>query len=130
MSFTNLYHNPSPNAKSSSCTKLLFTDQQNVRTDSGAHSSLHSNCHHQSTHCKLNVNIEYPPPSYEHLVWNYNKANVEGTKKSKECVNWEVIFNNKSIHKQISVFKETLMNIFSFFIPNKLVTFGEEAPSK
>ena len=25
------------------------------------------------THCKLNLNMEYPPP-YEWLVWDYKKA--------------------------------------------------------
>ena len=29
-----------------SCIDLLFTNQQNLITDSGIHPSLHSNCHH------------------------------------------------------------------------------------
>ena len=62
--------------QSSSCIDLIFTDQPNLIVDSGVHPSLHSNCHHQITHCKLNLNIEYPPP-YEHLVRDYNKTNVE-----------------------------------------------------
>ena len=88
---------------------------------------LHSNCHHQITYCKLNLNIEYLPP-YERLVWDYNRANVEGIKKSTESVNWEVMFNNKSVHKQVSIFNEILMNIFSNFTPNKLVTFDDRDP--
>ena len=55
--------------QSSSCIDLIFTDQPNLIVDSGVHPSLHSNCHHQITHCKLNLNIEYPP-SYERLVWD------------------------------------------------------------
>ena len=62
--------------QSSSCINLIFTDQLNLIVDSGVHPSLHSDCNHQIIHCKLNLNIEYPPP-YEHLVWDYNKANVE-----------------------------------------------------
>ena len=88
---------------------------------------LHSNCHHQITYCKVNLHIEYPPP-YEHLVWDYNRANVEGIKKSIESVNWEVIFNNKSVHKQLSIFNEILMSIFSNFTPNKFVTFDDRYP--
>ena len=59
---------------------LIFTDQPNLIVDNGVHPSLHSNCHHQITYCKLNLSIEYPPP-YERLVWDYNRANVEGIKK-------------------------------------------------
>ena len=95
--------------------------------DSGVCPSLHSNCHHQITYCKLNLNIEYPPP-YERFVWDYNRANAKGIKKSIESVNWEVMFNNKSVHKQVSIFNEILMNIFSNFTPNKLVTFDDRDP--
>ena len=111
--------------QSSSCIDLIFTGQPNIIVDSGV---LHSNCHHQITHYKLSLGIEYPPP-YERLVWDYNKANVEGIKKSIGSVNWEVMFNNESIHKQVSVFSETLMNIFSNFASNKLITFDDRNPS-
>ena len=113
--------------QTSSCIDLIFTDQPNLIVDSGVHPSLHSNCHHQITYCKINLNIEYPPP-YERLVWDYNRANVEGIKKSIESVNWEMMFNNKSVHKQVSIFNEILMNIFSNFTPNKFVTFDDRYP--
>ena len=54
-----------------------------------------------------------------------NKANVECIKKSIESVNWELIFSNKSVDKQVSIFSETLVNIFSNFTPDKLVTFDD-----
>ena len=38
------------------------------------------------------------------------------------------MFNNKSIHQQISAFNETLMNIFLNFTPTKLVTFDDRDP--
>ena len=57
-----------------------------------------------------------------------NKANVECIKKSIESVNWEVIFSNKSVDKQVSVFSETLVNIFSNFTPDKLLTFDDRDP--
>ena len=75
------------------CVDVIFTDQPNLIVDSDARQSLHSNCHHQITHCKLNFNIEYPPP-YERLVWDYNKANIESIKISVESVNWKVMFIN------------------------------------
>ena len=36
--------------------------------------------------------------------------------------------NNKSVGKQVSVFSKTIMNIFSNFVPNKLVTYDESDP--
>ena len=45
-----------------------------------------------------------------------------------KSVNWNLIFSNKSVHKQLSIFKETLINIFSNFTPNKLVTFEVRDP--
>ena len=38
------------------------------------------------------------------------------------------LFHNKTVHKQVSVFTETLINIFSNFIPNKYVTFNDRDP--
>ena len=38
------------------------------------------------------------------------------------------MFNNESVHKQVSIFHEILMNIFSNLTPNKLVTFGDRDP--
>ena len=40
------------------------------------------------------------------------------------------MFSNKSVHRQISIFNETLMNIFSSFTPNKLVTFDDGDPPR
>ena len=72
--------------QTSFCIDLTFTDQPNLIVDSSVDPLLHSNFHHQITYCKLNLNIEYPPP-YELLAWDYNRANVEGIEKSIESVN-------------------------------------------
>ena len=45
--------------------------------------------------------------------------------KSIESVNWETLFNNKTVNKQVFIFNETIMNIFPNFVPNKLVTFDD-----
>ena len=60
---------------SSSCIDLIFTDQPSLVTNNGVHASLHSSCYHQVIHCTFNLNIVYPPP-YQHLLWNYKKADV------------------------------------------------------
>ena len=44
--------------------------------DSGAHTSLHPNCHHQIVYPNLNSKIEYPP-LYERLVWGYKNTNAQ-----------------------------------------------------
>ena len=103
---------------------LIFTDEPNLIVDSGVYPSLHLNCHHQITYGKLNLSIEYPS-RYECSVWDYNRANNKEIKKFIESVKWEVMFNDNSVQKQVSIFNETLMNILSNFTPNKLVTLDD-----
>ena len=52
---------------SSSCIKLIFTDQPSLVINSRIKPSLHENCHHQITYAKINLQIIYPPP-YHRLV--------------------------------------------------------------
>ena len=44
---------------SSSCIDLIFTSKPNLVMESGVHSSLHPNCHHQITYAKFNLKIYY-----------------------------------------------------------------------
>ena len=50
-----------------SCTDLIFTNQQNLITDSGIHPSLYSNCYHQIIYGKFNLKIFYLPRMKEIL---------------------------------------------------------------
>ena len=79
---------------SSTCIDLVFTDQSNLVVDSGVHSSFHKNFHHQITFCKLNLQIEYPPP-YKRLVWDYKKADTNSIRKTLKQVNREFLFKKK-----------------------------------
>ena len=112
---------------SSFCIDLIFTDQPNLAVDSGVHPTLHGKCHHQIIFSKFNLMIEYPPP-YERLVWDYKKANVDSIQKALEKIDWGFLFSNKSVHQQVKILNNTLMNVFSNFIPNKLVTFNDKDP--
>ena len=68
---TQIIHEPTHILKSSvSFIDLVFTSQENLVTNSGVHSSLHPNCHHQVVFSNFNLKIYYPPP-YERLIWKY-----------------------------------------------------------
>ena len=71
--------------------------------------------------------IEYPPP-YELLVWDYEKANIGSTQKALKQINWRLLFSNKSVHQQVKILNNTLMNVFSNFTPNKSVIFNDKDP--
>ena len=107
---------------SSSCIDLIFTNQPNLIVNRGTHPSLHENCQHQITFAKARP-VEYPPP-YKHHVWNYGKANVNGLNSINQ-LNWQGSFTNLPINEQVNLSNSTLMNIFSNFIPNNLVTFND-----
>ena len=81
--------------RSSSCIDLIFTDQPNLIINSGVHSSLHPNCHHQIIFAKINFKIEFPPP-YTRLVWDYNKANSNAIKTAINNFDWKNAFSTYS----------------------------------
>ena len=115
---------------SSTCIDLIFTDQPNLVVNSGAHPSLQKNCHHQISFCKLNLKIEYPPP-YERLVRDYKKTYTNSIRTALKKVNWEFLFQNKNVHEQVLILNKTLLNVFSNYVPNKIVTFNDkDSPSK
>ena len=103
---------------SSSCIDLIFTSQPNLVMNSGVHSSLLPNYHHQIIHAKFNLNIFYPPP-YESVVWHYHDANSDLIQRSISQFNWERAFSNKVVNKQISIFNETILNIMTNLFPMK-----------
>ena len=84
---------------SSSCIDLIFTSQTNLVTESGVHSSLHENCHHQITYVKFNLNVIYPPP-YEREVWHYKLANSECIQRAIANYDWEKAFYNIVVNKK------------------------------
>ena len=50
---------------------LFYIDLDiDLEFESGAHTILHENCHHQITYCKLNLQNEYAQP-YEGLVRDF-----------------------------------------------------------
>ena len=110
-----------------SCIDLIFTEQLNLAVDSGVNPILHGDCHLQIIFGKFNLMIEYPPP-YEQLVWDYKKANIDSIQKALKQINWRFLFSNKLVHQHAEILNSTLINVFSNFIPNKLITFHDKDP--
>ena len=70
----------------------------------------------------------YPPPYY-HLIWNYEKANVDCIRKSLNSVDWGFSLSGKNVHKRSQYLKAILMNFFSNCILNKWIAIdGKEPP--
>ena len=75
----------------------------------------------------MNLKVEYPPP-YQRLVWNFKKSTNDAIKRAIELVNWNSVFSCKNVHEQVVIFNQTLMNIFSNYIPNKFITIDDKDP--
>ena len=92
------------------------------------HPLLHQNCHDQIIiFAQINLKVYYPPP-YKRLVWDDRKANIAAINLAIKFFNRENAFNDKDIDSQVELFNETLMDIFSDFIPNKTKTFRDSSP--
>ena len=95
--------------------------------NSGVHASLHPNCHHQIIDTSFNLNITYPPP-YKRLIWDCKKADSEKIRKALDWVNWERLFNNEDVNTQVSILNETVLNVFSNYVPNKYIAIVDKDP--
>ena len=106
---------------SKSCIDLIFTDQPNLFLESGVHPSLHEQCHHQIVYGELSVTNLAPPPYYR-KVWFYDRANVYAIRKCILNFRWRDNIQNLTCpNQQVELLTETLLNIFSNFIPNKTI---------
>ena len=88
--------------------------------NSGVHSSLHSNCHHQTIFSKFNLKIHYPPP-YDRVVWEYDKASKDLITKVIDAFDWDKKLSENCVNDQVLLFNKIFLNIMSNFIPNKLM---------
>ena len=112
---------------SASCMDLIFTNQSNLVINSGVHPSLYQNSHHQKIFAQINLEVYYPS-LYKRLLWDYKKANIDAINLVIKSFDWENAFNGKDINSQVELFNETLTNIFSNFMPNKIKTFKDSDP--
>ena len=54
-------------------------------------------------------------------MWDYKKADPNNIRKALDLVNWEMLFDQKSIEAEIATFNDTMLNIFRNFVPNKWI---------
>ena len=43
-------------------------------------------------------------------------------------INWQNLFLNKDVHQQLRTLNDIVINVFSNFVPNKIVTFNDRDP--
>ena len=67
--------------------------------ESGIHSSLHSNCHHQIVFVKLNLSILCPPPSTR-TMWYYENANTELITRAIDQFDWLGDLSNVNVDEK------------------------------
>ena len=84
------------------CIDLIFSDKPNLIMESGVLLSLHAKCHHQIVYSKLNLNVFYLSP-YQHLIWDYKKANADSIRKSLNSVNRGFVLSIKMFINKFNI---------------------------
>ena len=95
--------------------------------ESGVHSSLHPNCHHQITYAKFNLKIYYPSP-YEREIMYYEKATVDHIRRSIDEFSRERFFAYTSINNKVHMFNKTIKNIISSYSLHETITCDDRDP--
>ena len=67
-------------------------------------------------------------PPYDQQLWDYKHADTNSIKKSLNQVNWDQLFQNKNVNEQVAMLNNIILNIFSNFAPNKILTFDHRDP--
>lgn len=89
--------------------------------ESGIHSSLHSNCHHQIVFVKLNLSILCPPP-YTRTMWYYENANTELITRAIDQFDWLGDLSNVNVDEKVSFFTKSPLKMIQNFIPHQTIT--------
>ena len=106
---------------SQSCIDLICTDQPYLFVESGVQPSLDPHSKHNIVHGRLNFHSP-SPPSYKRRIWDYTNANIERIRKCLHEMDWNQLFYRLNADEMALVFTDTVLDIFSNNIPNKIVT--------
>ena len=82
--------------------------------------SLFEKCHHNIVYGKIDFKITTPPP-YMREVLDYKNASAECIQCSILSIDWDFLFQGKSINKKVDILNECLKNIFHNFVSNKVI---------
>ena len=110
-----------------SCIDFISTSNPSFISASGVELALYEKCHHNLTYGKTNFNVPLPPP-YIREVWNYKNAKVENIQQSISGIDWDFIFQGKTVNQKVNILNECLLNVFHNFIPNKKIKFNYRDP--
>ena len=62
------------------------------------------------------------------MVCDYQKASSVCIKKALRRVNWDALLHLKSVHEQVNVFSDVVINILSNFVSNKIKEIDDRDP--
>ena len=114
-------------ANSTSCIDLIFTNHPDLVINSGIHSSIHPNCHHQIIFAEVDFKIFFPPP-YERHIWHYKRADYDSIRRCLNNFDWNRAFLNKDIDHQVETFNTVILNVMSNYVPNEVITINDKDP--
>ena len=106
---------------SASCIDLIFASATGYIVDQGVLPSLFPTCHHQLIFVKIDFKVIFPPP-YQRRIWDFPKADVFSIKRSMNLIDWDVRFSSLDVNGMVDLLNETILNICSNFIPNRVIT--------
>ena len=112
---------------SSSCIDLIFTSLPNLVMESGIHSSLYSNCHHQIVLAKFDLSIFYPTP-YERTVWHCERANTKLIRRAIDQFGRLRVLFKVNVDEKVYFFNKTLLKIIENFIPHETIICDDRDP--
>ena len=110
---------------SQSCIDLICTDQPFMFVDSGVYPSLDPHSKHSIIHGCLNFHSPSPPP-YKRRIWDFNNANVEQIRNDLSHTDWDSLFFRLNVNEMALIFTDTLLDIFSRNISNKIITCNDK----
>ena len=58
-------------------------------------------------HAKFKLQIIYPPP-YQRLIWDYKNANTSSIQKALNMIDWNILFSNANVEKQVNILNDKL----------------------
>ena len=57
-------------------------------------------------------------------VWDYKNAKEENIQQSVSGIDWDFIFQRKTVNQKFNILNECLLNVFHNFISNNKVKFN------